>query len=965
MTTGSGFGLLKALDHRVVSTPEWELGATRELFAVETGAVDCFLRRLDADGQVIGSRSNLVRIEAGQIFPGLGDTNEQVEVLASCLPDTRVIAVAAETLTQTEWNDATILTLDQTLADWASSIASAHTEKLMPQSCQPAHPGVPVKLHPGACIGGGLGLVWTQVVEGRCQWMGDPATLIDPQAGFLPLSNKIWLVAQDPSEFEVITTADLIDRGAFWDVLQAHYGCVIRQIVRALKAEDAAAPQRLVARVQSAKSLERSGLEALGAVINEATVIRGKYEANLLSAIDILGQHQGLELDLDKADMPAHADSTAALKAIAQSSGIRHREVILRDRWWESDNGNLLVKYKDRWAALITDKNGRNMLHCPTTKIVVRANEAIAETLSPQAIYLYRSFPDDEMKPIAVLKFALFGLRRDLIMVLLIGLTVGLLGMILPILTGQVVEHVIPSGQRFDMGTVGAALIAVTISTSLFTLTRSISLLRLESRMSGAVQAAVWDRLLKLPATFFRDYTAGDLSTRVDAFNAIRRALSGTTISGILATFFSVANLFLLFYYDLKVAGIALGLVLVAVLFMSGIGYAKLQYEKKIAAAAGKLAGRLFEILSGMNKLRAAAAESRAFYNWSTHYAALQNLRFRAGRIGIWDNVFFSGYQLLVSAVIFTAVGMALIEPQTEGMSIGDFVAFNAAFGAFFAGMATLVDTALGLLNLIPLYQRARPILEAIPENTADKEVLADPHGRIEVANVSFHYPDGPPVLKNITMTINPGEFVAIVGPSGSGKSTLLRLLMGFETAQTGSIHYDGRSLDRLDLVDLRKRMGIVLQAGKLIAGDVYTNIAGAFDLTLDQAWEAARLVGLEQDILQMPMGMHTLIGEGATTLSGGQRQRILIARAIANRPRIVFFDEATSALDNTTQAIVSDSLEHLKATRVVIAHRLSTIIKADTIYALDRGAIVQRGAFEDLRDQDGLFKSLVSRQLL
>ena len=301
-----------------------------------------------------------------------------------------------------------------------------------------------------------------------------------------------------------------------------------------------------------------------------------------------------------------------------------------------------------------------------------------------------------------------------------------------------------------------------------------------------------------------------------------------------------------------------------------------------------------------------------------------------------------------------------------EGFSTGSFLAFIAAFAALLTGMTQLGATAVDLLNVVPIYSRLKPLLEEVPEVDATK---ADPgalRGQIEVFNLSFRYnPDGPFILADVTFDAHPGEFVAIVGPSGSGKSTLLRLLLGFEQPESGTIAYDGFDAAGLDPWKLRRQLGVVLQHGDLLPGDIFTNIVGsAVDLTLNDAWEAARLAALDTDLEQMPMGMHTFITEGASTLSGGQRQRLMIARALVTKPRIVLFDEATSALDNPTQAIVTESLDRIRATRVVIAHRLSTIINADRIFVLDQGRIVQSGTYDELVNKPGLFHELVKRQI-
>jgi len=239
-----------------------------------------------------------------------------------------------------------------------------------------------------------------------------------------------------------------------------------------------------------------------------------------------------------------------------------------------------------------------------------------------------------------------------------------------------------------------------------------------------------------------------------------------------------------------------------------------------------------------------------------------------------------------------------------------------------------------------------------------------EPRGAIDLKGVSFAYPNGPEVLREIDLAIRPGEFVAIVGASGSGKSTLLRLLLGFEAPLRGEVSYDGRDLKQLDLRYLRRRIGTVLQGGRLWAGDLLTNILGASNAGVTAATEAARAAGLEKDIEAMPMGVYTVVGEGLSTLSGGQRQRVLIARALVSKPRILLLDEATSALDNVSQAVVLEGLTALKATRVVIAHRLNTVRDADRIVVLDRGRIVQQGTFAQLAAEAGPFAAMLSRQV-
>jgi ATP-binding cassette subfamily C protein len=327
--------------------------------------------------------------------------------------------------------------------------------------------------------------------------------------------------------------------------------------------------------------------------------------------------------------------------------------------------------------------------------------------------------------------------------------------------------------------------------------------------------------------------------------------------------------------------------------------------------------------------------------------------------------VFNSAFPLLCTTAIFYAVSRGLVQQETREFSTGDFLAFTAAFAQFQFAALSLGSTFVSLLSIIPLYERAKPILDGLPEISQSRRHPGELSGGIELKHVSFRYrPDSPLVLRDISLKIPPGQFVAIVGPSGSGKSTLFRMLLGFEAPASGAIYFDNQDLAHLDIQAVRRQIGVVLQSGRILGDSIFNNIIGSAPLGMEAAWEAARMAGLEADIKAMPMGMHTVIAEGGGGLSGGQRQRLMIARAIVRKPRILLFDEATSALDNETQAIVSRSLESLQATRLVIAHRLSTVASADYIYVIDKGVAVQEGTYQELMRQEGPFADLAKRQI-
>jgi ATP-binding cassette subfamily C protein len=564
-----------------------------------------------------------------------------------------------------------------------------------------------------------------------------------------------------------------------------------------------------------------------------------------------------------------------------------------------------------------------------------------------------------------LLVFGMRGAAADLTTILMMGIASGLLAVLLPVAMGITFDSIIPGADRSGLLAVSVFLGIAAVASALFELTRNFAVLRLEGRMDAAMQAAVWDRLLQLPVPFFRDYTAGDLAMRSLAISQIREMLTGSTLESIFSGIFSAFSFALMFYYSWRLAVLGTALTVIFFLVPIVVGILQVRRLRALSEVQGRISGMVLQFVSGISKLRVTGKELRAFTVWAREFT-LQKLQATAARrLSNGLAVFMSVFPLLCSGAIFYCNSL-LVADGVVSLTTGAFLAFHAAFFQFLAGALALSSAAVSVLGIVPMFERARPILETLPESSAGKGEPGELTGNIEVTHAFFRYrPDSPLVLRDLSLSVRPGEFVALVGASGCGKSTLFRLLLGFERLDSGAIHFDGQDLAGMNPQAVRRQMGVVLQQGQLQTGNVFENIAGARVLTMDDAWNAARLAGLDEDIRAMPMGMHTVISEGGGGLSGGQRQRLMIARAIASRPRILLFDEATSALDNQTQAIVSRSLEALDATRIVIAHRLSTIVKADRIFVLEAGRVVQSGTFAELMAQEGLFAKLAQRQLV
>jgi NHLM bacteriocin system ABC transporter ATP-binding protein len=747
--------------------------------------------------------------------------------------------------------------------------------------------------------------------------------------------------------------------------MKKYHSQFIKSVSDSLEKQSLAERKRLQEKIRQDNKLMKDSIYRI-TLVNQKHKTINLEEASgddLFDACCLVGKSMGIQITAPPENSTV-SQTSSHLDNIARASHIRTRQVLLKEDWYKHDGGPILgyMEDDDRPVALIPTSPSKYILYDPALGIKKNVNKEEASKIKYFGFVFYRPF---ENKKITMRDLLSFGFKncwkRDLVMIILMGVLGGILGTAVPLATGIVFNNIIPEGEKGQLIQMAFFLIASAIATMFFQFTRSIASMRMESKMEGSIQASVWDRLLSLPVPFFKQFSAGELAMRAMGISRIRTILSGAALNAILSGIFSIFTFALLFYYDIRLAGIASVLILAAILVMGSLSYLQVRYEHKVLETSNYISGMLFQLIGGITKFRVAGAEKRAFSQWSKQFSEQRKLTFRKETLSNWLSTFNALFPILSSLIIFynLIVSKSSLQP-------GQFIAFNSAFTSFMISMTSLSESLISTNAVIPLYQKAKPIIETLPEYDDTKMDPKPLTGTIEVSHVSFSYKeDSPLVLKDISFQIDGGDYVALVGTSGSGKSTLLRILLGFEKLETGKIYYDGQDLSKIDIRAVRKQLGVVLQNGQLMTGNIYSNIVGTNPyLTMDDAWEAARMAGIDEDIKEMPMGMFTVISEGAGTISGGQKQRIMIARAIIKKPKIIFFDEATSALDNRTQDIVSKSLDELKATRIVIAHRLSTIINCNKIIVMDNGKIVESGTYNKLMNNKGIFADLVKRQL-
>lgn len=609
-------------------------------------------------------------------------------------------------------------------------------------------------------------------------------------------------------------------------------------------------------------------------------------------------------------------------------------------------------------VALVPQRGGYCFVD-PATGSKVRVNERSAARLSDEAYCFYRPLPLKEpaVRDILVYMFRCLD-AADYVLVALATLAATLLGMLLPAVNQVLFGPVVESGRAGLLLPIVALLLGATVSQALVGGAKSLVLSRIDTKLSVAVEAAAMMRVLSLPAPFFKQYASGDLASRLTSIRAIAAMIENIVLNTALTSVFSLAYIGQVFAIAPSLALPALLVILVNVAVGVATTLLQIRVSRKELEYSAELSGWQYSLIGGIQKIKLAGAERRAFATWAAIYQKLVRITYN-GPLAV-----------RLAATMQTAVslvGTALIYlvAVDAGATVSQYMAFSAAFGMVSGSFSALTGAAGSIAMIKPHLDMAAPILRTLPEVSERRQVLPRITGAFELDNVTFSYGGGQaPIIDGLSLKVRPGQYAAVVGRTGCGKSTLMRLLLGFEAPQKGAVYYDGHDLASLDAASLRRNIGVVLQNGKLFQGDIFSNIVvSAPWLTLDDAWEAAEMAGIADDIRAMPMGMHTMITEGSGGVSGGQRQRLMIARAIAPKPKILMFDEATSALDNVTQRIVSDSLDRLKCTRVVIAHRLSTIRTCNRILVLDGGRIAEDGTYEELMERGGIFRELVERQ--
>lgn len=973
------------------------LDDTKSVWFVESGSLDIFAIERSEDGQADSGLKHVFRAEAGDLALPFKAAKLALRFVAKGTAGAVLRRVPLESLFDADLTSE----LSDCVDAWVTALCEAVVRDitLLPQIAKRVETSGEVVLAEGTVMTARQGVRWVAAGGDKCdlKFLGTESMGgVDPQ--YAPITPSAWVNVGEQAILNVSTTKELMNGGKLLSALDDFQTLIgnAELLNRQLLAADMANAQLATRRHRLAG--ERTARQGFFQTLKRNTRRWRKHSISdtdddwhraLAAALSAVGNWEGISFHGEDDFL----NKDQALDEILRTTGIRHRRVALRDdeNWWRNDSGALLAFQQegDTPVALLPRwKGGYVMISAYGSRGV---NATQAQSLHPYAWSFLRSLPDDRAASGKdVVRAVKSRLGADLIRLVLLGLVVGVAMLTPAVVTGMIANYVIPAEAGGALVQLITLLIAIgTIGTLLRILQGSV-LLKIEARVAMRLDAVIQDRIFKLAPEFVRKFTSGNLATRARTFRDLRDRVSGTVVHSLLSAVFLLPMFGLLFFYDTTIGFLSLILGVLGVAFGAVLGLKQFEPQRRWYAACRDMSSVLRQFFRGIGKLQTSGAQASAYAIWAHRYREQQQAFLD---IGTHDHHLVA---LGVAAPAFAATmllgaGWALFEGRT-----GDFLTIYAASMVFYLAVMRLGDSFAAIAGVWPGVEQVQPLLNEVPDphlvasstrGSLDTTTTTGFHGgmigssttnkylglhqqvgmrgELHLQHVRWGYEEGPLILDDVSLHARPGQFVAVVGESGAGKSTLLRLALGLARPFSGTVSYDGRDIERMDAVAIRQHIGVVLQDGDLPEGSIEEAILGvSSSLTADDAWRAARIAAVADDIKAMPMGMHTVIGPNAASLSGGQVQRIQIAAALVRSPRILFLDEATNWLDNRSQAEVMNNIDSLEITRIVIAHRLSTIRNADQVYVLKDGKFVQRGSYDNLVEVEGTFRDLVLRQM-
>ncbi len=934
------------------------------VWLVESGAVDILAAEFDGDC-IQSPFRHVMRLEPGRLAFGAAEDGHSLRLVAKGLEGTRLRVFSRNSLlaalTPPNHGGSLLPELVAQTDYWIENLASSVAHEME------GRPRIEFRLSSGVKVGSGIasatrGVKWIVADALDATFLDVADARTTGGGGMMPVTEDSWIRIHATEGLACMSTGDLdIGKLLTRALPEFHRLALSAESMnrRMLLVDEANLQVVQASQRRHAKIRARASLAAL--TNRDPEPENGNEKTLLGDALRIIGEREGLEFRTP--DVISKGEPT--LRDFCEASGIRARRVrlVAEDRWWLGDSGSMLAfRRADKQAVALTPGlNGQYQIVDPATGKSTRADANSTHQLQDACLF-YPRLPEEGAAGLSDL-FRAAGavLSTDISLLLLMGLASGTLTLAPVVAINLLIGTMVPGGDATGLFQLSALLTGLAFVSALFHVLRGTALMRLEGRLAARLGAIVWDRLMRLRPDFFRRYSTGELEARSMVFQDIRDHVSGVAADGVLSSLFLLPALGLLFFYDV---GLGLAVACFSALVLAATIISCILHvgpQRRYLETSRQLAGNIHQFISGISKLRTSGAEDSAFAAWAEKYREQKQAEIRLSALSEHLAAFSSATPAFASAILF-----AMTIWHGGGLETANFVAIHTAAMIFSMSAITLGNSVRAIAFIAPACEQVKPVLASPADVGSRRGVRHKLVGEVLLDQVSFGYSgQGQNVLQDVTIHAKVGELVAIVGESGAGKSTVFRLALGLETPSSGAVYYDGQNLAQLNPGAIRAQTGVVMQDGFPQLGNILEAIIGVDDdLTVDDAWRAAGMAAVEEDIRAMPMGLYTTVSENSATFSGGQSQRIYLAAALVRDPRIIFLDEPTSWLDTRSQAQTMKSIENSTCTRFVIAHRLSTIRKANRIYVLKDGRVAQSGKFDDLLQVSGPFRDMALRQM-
>ena len=667
-----------------------------------------------------------------------------------------------------------------------------------------------------------------------------------------------------------------------------------------------------------------------------------------IACLAMISGYYGLNIDLfnfrERFGSPSQGVSLLSLSHTADRAGLKNRALSLDlDEIHQLKLPCVIHWGMNHYVVLTKVRRSSFVVHDPALGKRIIGIQEMSNNFTGIAMELWpdQNFQQEKAKSrlrLLDLMRNIVGLKSTLIKLFAFSVVIEAIGLLLPIGTQMVTDHVIMAHDQSLLAVICIGLVTFTLFRTFLSMLRGWTSLTLNTLTSIQWKTTLFDHLVRLPLAFFEKRQLGDIQSRFGSLDTIRSTFTNSIVTGVIDSIMTIGLLVMLTLYGGWLVWVVVGFtVCYAIIRLATYRFYRRVSEEQVIKGA-RANSHFMESLYGIATIKALNIKERRSQNWL-------NLNIDACNAGIKQTRFdmlFGGINTFISSidqVVLLWLGALMV--IDNNMSLGMFMAFNAYRGQFSQRASSLIDLVMQLRMLSLHNERLSEIAFSEPEAEMPvRRVFAENEGiKLEIKNLSYQYdPFSQPIFSNLDITIEPGESLALVGPSGVGKTTLLKVMCGLLSPTSGDVKANNLSIEKIGLNNYRLSTACVLQEDRLFSGSIAENISCFEDnADMDFIIECARHCNIHDEIINMPMGYETLVGELGTGLSGGQKQRLLIARALYRKPGILFMDEATSHLDLNNEANINQSISSLSITRVIVAHRPSTIASADRVIDLSK----------------------------